>query len=71
MSKYKLRMMRNEKGRNTKMDELKSDYIRIQGDMEKLESLGKHSNVAYSEKLLEEIEAELKRLREKLQQTES
>ena len=37
-----------------KMDELKSDYIRIQGDMEKLESLGKHSNVAYSEKLLEE-----------------
>lgn len=54
-----------------KMDELKSDYIRFQGDMEKLESLGKHSNVAYSEKLLEEIEAELKRLREKLQQTES
>jgi len=45
---------------------LKSDYIRIQGDMEKLESLGKNGNVAYSEKLLEEIELELKQLREML-----
>lgn len=53
-----------------KIDELKSDYIRIQGDMEKLESLGKHGNVAYSEKLLEELEKELKILREKLQQAE-
>lgn len=46
--------------------ELKSDYIRIQGDMEKLESLGKNGNVSYSEKLLEEIELELKQLRELL-----
>lgn len=53
-----------------KIDELKSDYIRIQGDMEKLESLGKHSNVAYSEKLLEELEAELKQLREKLREAD-
>lgn len=49
-----------------RIDELKSDYIRIQGDMEKLESLGKNGNVSYSEKLLEEIELELKQLRELL-----
>lgn len=57
-------MNRNEIER--KIEELKSDYIRIQGDMEKLESLGKNGNVAYSEKLLEEIELELKQLREML-----
>ncbi len=51
-----------------KIDELKSDYIRIQGDIEKMESLGKHSNVSYSsEKLLRSIEQELKQLREMLQ----
>lgn len=52
-----------------KIDELKSDYIRIQGDMEKLESLGKHSNVSYSETLLDSIEQELKQLRELLRAT--
>ena len=57
-------MNRNEIER--RIEELKSDYIRIQGDMEKLESLGKNGNVAYSEKLLEEIELELKQLREML-----
>ena len=59
-------MVMNRNEIEKRMEELKSDYIRIQGDMEKLESLGKNSNVAYSEKLLEEIELELKQLRKML-----
>lgn len=53
----------NKRDIQKKIDELKSDYIRIQGDMEKLESLGKNGNVAYSEKLLEKIELELQQLK--------
>lgn len=56
----------NKRDIQKKIDELKSDYIRIQGDMEKLESLGKNGNVAYSEKLLEKIELELQQLKSML-----
>ncbi|WP_299089589.1 SE1832 family protein [uncultured Metabacillus sp.] len=43
---------------NQKISELKMEYIRIQGDIEKLESTG-HSITKLEEKL-QEIEAELK-----------
>jgi len=46
--------------------ELKMDYIRIQGDIEKLESLG-HSPTK-AEQMLEEIENELKELRKLLEE---
>ncbi|ASS89961.1 MAG: hypothetical protein C6W58_12625 [Bacillaceae bacterium] len=41
--------------------ELKSDYIRIQGDIEKLESVG--GNIEKAEQQLTEIENELANLR--------
>ncbi|WP_339194016.1 SE1832 family protein [Aeribacillus sp. FSL W8-0870] len=41
--------------------ELKSDYIRIQGDIEKLESVG--GNIEKAEQQLTEIENELASLR--------
>ncbi|WP_062351327.1 SE1832 family protein [Bacillus kwashiorkori] len=50
-----------------KIAELKSDYVRIQGDLEKLESVGR--NVSTAEKQLEEMEKELKMLRELLAST--
>ncbi|MGM7723271.1 SE1832 family protein [Metabacillus sp. Hm71] len=43
---------------NQKISELKMEYIRIQGDIEKLESTG-HS-ITKLEERLQEIEAELK-----------
>jgi len=47
-----------------RITELKADYVRLQGDLEKIESLGR--NVAPTEKLLANIEAELKELRKQL-----
>ncbi|ELK45776.1 SE1832 family protein [Halobacillus sp. ACCC02827] len=48
---------------------LKSDYIRIQGDLDKLEAAG--GNVRNAEKQLERMEAELKELNTKLKQAET
>ncbi|HZG73557.1 MAG TPA: SE1832 family protein [Chondromyces sp.] len=47
-----------------KIAELKMDYIRIQGDIEKLESVGR--NTSAMEKKLIEMEEQLKELNEKL-----
>lgn len=47
-----------------RMAELKMDYVRIQNDLEKLESVGHRTTKA--EKQLAEIEAELNRLRKQL-----
>ncbi|WP_208416454.1 SE1832 family protein [Thalassobacillus devorans] len=44
--------------------ELKSDYVRIQGDLDKIEATG--GNVTNAEKQLHHIEEELKRLNHKL-----
>lgn len=46
--------------------ELKSDYARIQGDLEKMEAVV--GNSSYGEKALVEIEEELKILRKQLYQ---
>ncbi|RWZ58884.1 hypothetical protein EQV77_07975 [Halobacillus fulvus] len=47
---------------------LKSDYIRIQGDLDKLDAAG--GNVQNAEKQLERMEEELKDLNKKLAQAE-
>ncbi|MBE3569509.1 MAG: hypothetical protein IMW92_05100 [Bacillales bacterium] len=44
------------------MKEIKNDYIRIQGDMEKLESTGQ--SVSNAEKMLKQMEDQLKILNE-------
>ncbi|MBH0230497.1 SE1832 family protein [Halobacillus yeomjeoni] len=48
---------------------LKSDYIRIQGDMDKLEANG--VNVQNAEAQLEKIEVEMKELRKELAKVKS
>jgi hypothetical protein len=48
-----------------RIKELKMDYIRIQGDLDKLESAG--GNVANAEKQLELLEAELSDLNKALE----
>ncbi|MCA0985383.1 hypothetical protein LCL89_15215 [Halobacillus yeomjeoni] len=48
---------------------LKSDYIRIQGDMDKLEANG--VNVQNAEAQLEKIEVEMKELRKELAEVKS
>ncbi|MFD2638926.1 SE1832 family protein [Piscibacillus salipiscarius] len=47
-----------------RIDELKMDYIRIQGDLDKLESTG--GNVTMLEKTLSRMEDELNELRQQL-----
>ncbi|GEN53458.1 SE1832 family protein [Halobacillus faecis] len=47
---------------------LKSDYIRIQGDLDKLEAAG--GNVQNAEKQLARMEEELKELNKQLAQSE-
>ncbi|MBM7570529.1 SE1832 family protein [Aquibacillus albus] len=47
-----------------RINEVKSDYIRIQGDLEKLDSVG--GNTANAEKQLEELEKELDSLNKKM-----
>ncbi|MFC7393989.1 SE1832 family protein [Scopulibacillus cellulosilyticus] len=44
--------------------ELKSDYVRIQSDLEKMESVG--ANTERTEKVLIKIEEELKEMRKQL-----
>lgn len=48
----------------SKIAELKMDYVRIQGDIEKLESTG--NGVSKAEELLIRIEKELRELNEEL-----
>ncbi len=48
--------------------ELKNDYMRIQGDLEKLESVG--GSISHAEKRLATIEEELKVLRVQLEEAE-
>ncbi|WLR48839.1 SE1832 family protein [Halobacillus litoralis] len=47
---------------------LKADYIRIQGDLDKLEAAG--GNIQNAEKQLARMEEELKELNKQLAQTE-
>ncbi|CDQ18734.1 hypothetical protein SAMN05192559_101648 [Halobacillus karajensis] len=47
---------------------LKSDYIRIQGDLDKLEAAG--GNIQNAEKQLAQMEEELKELNKQLAETE-
>ncbi|MBB6453865.1 chromosome segregation ATPase [Salirhabdus euzebyi] len=46
------------------IDQLKMDYIRIQGDLDKLEAVG--GRVSPLEKTLERMESELSKLRDQL-----
>ncbi|MGP4059252.1 SE1832 family protein [Halobacillus sp. H74] len=48
---------------------LKSDYIRIQGDLDKLEAAG--GNIQNAEKQLASMEEELKELNKKLAEAEA
>ncbi|WP_188207661.1 SE1832 family protein [Alkalibacillus aidingensis] len=48
------------------IDQVKNDYIRIQGDLDKLEANG--GNVTMLEKTLKRLEEELASLREQLKQ---
>ncbi|RPF54024.1 SE1832 family protein [Aquisalibacillus elongatus] len=48
-----------------RIDELKMDYIRIQGDLDKLESTG--GNVTMLEKTLNRMEDELNELRQQFE----
>lgn len=54
----------NKKEVQERIDELKMDYIRIQGDLDKLESTG--GNVTMLEKTLSRMEDELNELRQQL-----
>ena len=57
--------MLNKQEIEQRIVDLKSDYVRIQGDLEKMEAVV--GNSAPGEKALAEIEEELKRLRRNLQ----
>jgi len=48
--------------------ELKSDYIRQQGDIEKIESTGHHEQLEKAEQRLTDMENELARLNKQLQE---
>ncbi|MCR8847948.1 SE1832 family protein [Rossellomorea sp. SC111] len=48
-----------------KVNEVKLDYIRIQGDLEKLESFGRNTDI--QQRKLDELETELSDLREQLE----
>ncbi|WP_411954130.1 SE1832 family protein [Alkalibacillus sp. S2W] len=50
------------------IDQLKMDYIRIQGDLDKMEANG--GNVAMLEKSLNRIEDELAELRQQLERAQ-
>lgn len=49
-----------------KIEDLKSDYVRLQNDLERMESVG--GNISPLEKQLHDIEVELKLLYEQLEQ---
>jgi uncharacterized coiled-coil DUF342 family protein len=48
-----------------KVNEVKLDYIRIQGDLEKLESFGRNTDI--QQRKLDELETELSGLRKQLE----
>jgi ribosomal protein L29 len=48
-----------------KVNEVKLDYIRIQGDLEKLESFGRNTDI--QQRKLDELETELSELRKQLE----
>ncbi|CAN7515075.1 SE1832 family protein [Rossellomorea vietnamensis] len=48
-----------------KVNEVKLDYIRIQGDLEKLESFGRNTDI--QQRKLDELETELSDLRKQLE----
>jgi uncharacterized coiled-coil DUF342 family protein len=48
-----------------KMNEVKLDYIRIQGDLEKLESFGRNTEI--QQRKLDELEQELSDLHKQLE----
>jgi predicted nuclease with TOPRIM domain len=52
----------NKKELEQELEQLKMDYIRIQGDLDKLESVG--GNVSPLEKTLARMEEEMARLRQ-------
>ncbi|MRG86286.1 SE1832 family protein [Salinibacillus xinjiangensis] len=56
--------MPSKKELEQEIAQLKMDYIRIQGDLDKMESVG--GNVSSLEKTLERMEQQLSTLREKL-----
>lgn len=62
--KYEVKTMNSKKEIEQRIAELKMDYIRIQNDIEKLESVG-HAT-ASAEKRLMAIEKELSELRKQL-----
>ncbi|MBN8192951.1 hypothetical protein JI667_12440 [Bacillus sp. NTK074B] len=49
------------------INEVKLDYIRIQGDLEKLESFGRNTDI--QQRKLDELEQELSRLNKELDAT--
>ncbi|OXS63845.1 hypothetical protein B0G93_102288 [Bacillus sp. V-88] len=51
-----------------KVNEVKLDYIRIQGDLEKLESFGRNTDI--QQRKLDELENELSDLRKQLEAIE-
>lgn len=59
----------NKKELETKLEHLKSDYIRIQGDMDKLEFVGEQTSSA--EEQLIRLEKEIAEVRRALEQFES
>ncbi|TCP31307.1 hypothetical protein EV207_103192 [Scopulibacillus darangshiensis] len=52
-----------------RITDLKADYVRVQSDIEKLQSVG--GNAKPTEKVLDNIESELKELRRKLREASS
>lgn len=56
----------NRKDIQAKLDELKSDYVRIQGDMDKLEFVG--GRVSSAEEQLIRLEKEIAEMNKKLEE---
>lgn len=58
----------NAKEIETKLVELKADYARIMGDMDKVEAVGQRTNI--EEKQLEQLEREIAVLNKRLEELE-
>lgn len=56
----------NEKDIKAKLIELKADYARIMGDMDKVEAVGQRTNI--EEKQLEQLEKEISDLNKQLEE---
>ncbi|WP_306465459.1 SE1832 family protein [Bacillus sp. NTK074B] len=59
--------MMNKTELEYQINEVKLDYIRIQGDLEKLESFGRNTDI--QQRKLDELEQELSRLNKELDAT--